>query len=75
MRLVGLPIALTLITNGMVGFSKVAPFKTIFDMGNNVVISEDCLLVEDETFLYNRAYAVSDKLKKYLQYLELEQPY
>lgn len=71
----GIGISLVIISNGQVGFTRTANFPLTFDMNNEVVISESCLLVQDESYVYNRAYTISEKLKKWLVSLELEQPY
>ncbi len=63
------------ISNGMVGFGKTRSFPLTFDMGNNVVISDDLILVEDENYRYNVGYNLTEKLKKWLVSLNLVQPY
>ena len=73
--LLNLPIALTLISDGRVGFSKRGSFKTIFDMDNTVVITEDFILVQDETIRYNVAVVMTEKIKSWLVSLQLEKPW
>lgn len=72
-RLHGLPIVLVLISNGQIGFTKLGPFATIFD--GTTVISEEDLVVDGEVILYNTAYNISEKLKKWLVSLELDNPF
>ena len=75
--MLGLPIQLVLIApSGQIGLTKlVDKFPTIFDSDNNVVISDECVLVGDETFRYNIAINLTEKLKAWLIELDLEYPW
>lgn len=74
-QLHNLPINLVLISNGMVGFNKLGIFPTLFDWDNNTIISQECLVVKGEEFLYNRGYKITENLKQWLLSLELENPF
>lgn len=76
-QLAGLPLQLVLLyPSGEIGITKhVQKFPAIFDDDNNVLITDECLVVYGKTFQYNIAFSMTEKLKKWLISLRLEQPW
>lgn len=77
----GLPIQLILISDGRIGFNKLAQkFASVFDIpeqpgGIHAVISDEDLLVADEVYSYGVAYPLTDNMKEWLKSLNLQMSY
>ncbi len=68
-RLCGLPLLLTLISDGTVQLNPQGSFKEIFDLDGKeivAVISSEEIVVSGETFLYNSCYKPTANLRSWL---------
>lgn len=70
-----LPISLILLSDGTIAFIKLRHFKTIFDYDNQIVISEEDIIVKGEDFMYNVQIELTEDLREYLKWLELDCPW
>lgn len=74
----GLPINIVCILNNgipYIGFNCLGTFPPIFDMQNQVMITDEYIDIKGKQFNYQTGYRIVPELLEYLQYLELENPW